>query len=78
MDEIKKPLNSGDNHPTCLMDIVDEAYELIDNRVDILRAKLSFLERFWENNDNTSIKNEMEFLKDLRNLLKLSENFRDE
>lgn len=47
-----------------LHNIVDEAYELVDKRIDALRGGA------------TEMTPEFDFLKDLRGLLKMSVNFR--
>lgn len=56
--------------PETLMDIVDEAFDLVDNRIDFLRStrKHHTVEGY----------NQFEFLKDLRDLLRIKESFRDE
>lgn len=56
--------------PVDLMDIINEAYDLVENRIDYLRG-LRLHEappHIWE----------FSFLKELRDLLKMSENFRDD
>jgi hypothetical protein len=62
--------------PQSLMDIVDEAFDLVDNRIDSLRDLLARLGRTFGATEN-QIRNEMVFLEDLRALLRMGENFRD-
>lgn len=56
--------------PATLYGITDEAFDLVDARIDELRM--------YPPNDRNPPITEMSFLKDLRNLLRLAENFRDE
>ncbi|MGV8948900.1 MAG: hypothetical protein ACOH2E_06010 [Candidatus Paracaedibacter sp.] len=57
-----------------LIDIVDEARDLLDTRID----KIRFLNTEKILGESiTRIQEELAFLKDMRNLLVLSENFRD-
>jgi hypothetical protein len=65
--------SNGDNPPNCLMDIVDEAYDLLSDRIDVVRQKF-----YLSGAESVQNLEEVDFLKDLRDLLKLSENFRDE
>lgn len=62
---ITEKLDNGE--PNTLMEIVDEAYEMVNDRIDVLR----------ECPKDVRSGEEMLFLKDLRSLLNLSENFRD-
>lgn len=62
---MKKPPHD----PVDLMDIIDEAYDLVENRIDYLRGL-----RLHETSPHIL---EFSFLKELRDLLKISENFRD-
>jgi hypothetical protein len=57
-----KPFNNADNPPKSLMDIVDEAYEIVDGMIDEMRGSGQL---------------NIEDLKDLRSLLNLAENFRE-
>ena len=58
---------------TSLMDIVDEAYDMVDRKIDGLRDEvvISSESDMWR-------RDVLAFLKDLRSLLNLSENFRDD
>jgi hypothetical protein len=76
MDEPKKGFNSRDNPPKCLMDIVDEAYDMLNDRIDEVRMHQDYRDRYSHNFPEMNA--HMDFLKDLRDLLALSENFRDE
>lgn len=66
----KEGADAPSSQPLSLMGIVDEAYGLIENRIDYLRDNRlhGTQPHMWE----------FSFLKDIRDLLKLSENFRDE
>jgi hypothetical protein len=72
LDRPKTKLNSGDNPPNFLMNIVDEAYYMITDRIDRIRMNPDYRA------GRREITEQMDFLKDLRDLLKLSESFRDE
>lgn len=80
MDEPKKQLNTGDNPPKCLMDIVDEAMDIVDEAYDLLSDRIDVVRQKFYLSGAESVQNleELNFLKDLRDLIKLSENFRDE
>lgn len=64
-----KLLKKQQNDPVDLMDIIDEAYDLVENRIDYLRGLRL--------HDTSPHMWEFSFLNELRDLLKLSENFRD-
>lgn len=56
--------------PETIFDITDEAFDMVDRRIDLLRSASRDI--------SMTIEDEMSFLKDLRNLLRMQENFRDE
>ncbi len=60
-------------HPETIFDIIDEAFDMVDRRVDLWREVVNT-----KNHPVTWIASEeLYFLKDLRNLLKMKENFRE-
>jgi len=65
--------------PQNLMDIVDEALTILEDKLDLCRLmiKINPVSANWPKFWQDAQKDNMTFLKDLRDLLKLSENFRD-
>lgn len=63
------------NFPGSLIDIIDEARSLLDTRIDSVR----FLSKDKLPKESiVLVREDLAFLKDLRDLLVLSENFRDD
>lgn len=62
------------NPPETIFDITDEAFDMVNKRIDVLREIIDV-----KNHAGKYVAaEELEFLKDLRNLLRMQENFRDE